>query len=734
MTRRGRASLGALLLVVLLVCSVAVTAAPLATPAAGAQTRPQVVLREQTPFIGPTDTLTVKLDVRGAPEGALLKFSLLFPVTGNKDGPRQNLAGMLSGKTTNGPFQPGRTLPVALFPVNDDGTITASLTFASDDTDPSVIFRFGDPGVFPMTVTLLDGAEQQLDQFTTYVVKLPTARADAPPVEVATVISFHAPVARRPDGTIVIAAEDRTRLQALVDMLAKHPSLPITIAPTPETVEALDRSETTGGSQPTSAAVTAAMATHEVLSSTYVDLDASAWVRSGLTTELANQLSVGADTVQSHLQPSTPPDRRTWIGGPDLSADALARLGELGVNQVVIPETSVAPLDPKLFDTRAQQLATLQPFDIDLGNGGAGRLRGLTSDATVVDRLRTTDNPVLNAQIAIADLAVLSFGSLTTTPFASPESKKRSVVLTVPDDPALLPSLDAFLHALESSPTSAPGARPVIVPATLEEAFAADHAATPRTSSPLARAYQPTGDAGATMGTFPRQLEHAHQQINGYRSMVGSSGADRATRLDDLMRVAGAANLAPDQRQAYFDAVSTTIDVATQAVSIPNQDQVTLTSSDAVLPIQIENALDYPVDVKIVLASEKLKFDSGATVTATLQPGLNKVPVPVKAPSFGETPVEVKVQSPDASLTLASSTVPVRSTVVSGLGLVLSVGAGIFLAIWWARNARSARRAKKLVDADPTGPTPPSHRDDPDADDPTAGSAGTSNAGQSLPV
>ncbi len=685
---------GWLLLLLTVLLGLSVTPTTSTAAAAAPSTKPQVILRGQTPYVAPSGTLVLTLDVHDAPAGALLRFSLLSPVTG-KGGSRANLTDLVTGKTTNGPFQPGRTLPLQLFPVNADGTITASLTFATDDTDPSVIFRFSDPGVYPMTVTLLDDASQELDQFTTYVVKLPAKRADAPPVEVATVIEFHAPVARRPDGTSVIAAADRDRLRAIVDMLARHPNAPITIAPTPETIEALDRPATTGGTTPTSASVTTALAEHEVLSSTYVDVDVDAWVRSDLIAELSNQLAVGADTLQSHLKPSTPPDRRTWIAASNVSANTLAHLGDLGVSQVVLPEASVAPLDPKVFDARLQQLAMLQPFDVD--TGAAGRTRALTTDETLASRLSATTSPVLNAQIAIADLAVLAFGSIASTPFASPETKKRAVVLTVPDDPSVLASLDAFLSALETGPPDAAGARAIVAPATLEEAFAADQASTPRTNAPLVRGYQPQVVTDATMGTFPRQLERAHQQINGYRSMVGVAGADRATRLDDLMRVSGAAGLSATQRQAYFDEVNATVDAAKQAISLPTQDPVTLTSSDAVLPIQIENGLDYPVDVEVVLASEKLKFQNGSSVMATLQPGLNKVPVPVKAPSFGETPVDVKVQSADGSLTLASSRVPARSTVVSGLGLVLSVAAGIFLAIWWARNFRSTRRAQKLV-------------------------------------
>jgi hypothetical protein len=39
----------------------------------------------------------------------------------------------------------------------------------------------------------------------------------------------------------------------------------------------------------------------------------------------------------------------------------------------------------------------------------------------------------------------------------------------------------------------------------------------------------------------------------------------------------------------------------------------------------------------------------------------------------------------------------IRSTAVSGVGVVLSIGAGLFLAIWWARHWRKTRRSRRLV-------------------------------------
>jgi hypothetical protein len=69
------------------------------------------------------------------------------------------------------------------------------------------------------------------------------------------------------------------------------------------------------------------------------------------------------------------------------------------------------------------------------------------------------------------------------------------------------------------------------------------------------------------------------------------------------------------------------------------------------------------------------------------------------------------VTSPDGSIVLDRSTFDVRSTAISGVGIFLSIGAGLFLAIWWARHWRDTRRSRRLVPAPTDGPPSPTDGD-----------------------
>jgi hypothetical protein len=96
-------------------------------------------------------------------------------------------------------------------------------------------------------------------------------------------------------------------------------------------------------------------------------------------------------------------------------------------------------------------------------------------------------------------------------------------------------------------------------------------------------------------------------------------------------------------------------------------------------------------------ASPRLDFPQGTRIPITLEPGSTLVTLRVRAPVPGDTPFDVRVTSPDGGIELAQTRVTVRSTAVSGIGLVLSVGAGAFLLLWWFHHWHRARRERRAA-------------------------------------
>ena len=71
----------------------------------------------------------------------------------------------------------------------------------------------------------------------------------------------------------------------------------------------------------------------------------------------------------------------------------------------------------------------------------------------------------------------------------------------------------------------------------------------------------------------------------------------------------------------------------------------------------------------------------------------------VQTRASGAFPLLVTLQSPDGSLVVSHTQITVRSTAASGVGLMLSAAAGLFLLAWWGRHVLHGRRARRLVPA-----------------------------------
>ena len=188
--------------------------------------------------------------------------------------------------------------------------------------------------------------------------------------------------------------------------------------------------------------------------------------------------------------------------------------------------------------------------------------------------------------------------------------------------------------------------------------------------------------------------------ISSFATIVAGSevGKARIPPLDRQVLIAESAGLDDDTRDAYFAGIGASIDGQLSGIVTPTDQRVTLTDRSGDIPLTIENQLDYPVDVRVVLTSAKVDFPEGNVRTVTLPPATpTQVDVAVKAKASGAFPLDVAVQSPDGSISLGTARYTVRSTAISGVGLLLSIGAGAFLLLWWARHWRSIRRDRRLV-------------------------------------
>lgn len=653
---------------------------------------PPMTVVEQTAWVEQGGTFRLLLAAPQAADDATLTVTVHDAV-----GSRIAFSRTVTGEELGGEAVALDTVPVGLLPRDTGNTISVAL-------GPDVTGQLDGAGVYPVDVVLRDAAGAVVHQLVTHLVRLP-ADLGSPPLRVATVLPLDASPALQPDGTTVIGAAALAGLRSAADALTEHPGLPLTVDPSPETVQALAEAE-----QPDLAAVVEQLATglvgtgagadvetppgtatRQVLGGTFADLDVAAWVATELgDAALAEQITAGTAAVDTTLDVRS--DRRSWVVDGLTTPPALSRLGGLGVDQVVLPQEALFPLDAEAFP-----VALTQPFEVATGTDEVQR--AASADTALLAHLGSTGDPVLDAHHLLADLSVLYFDR---------PALSRGVPVPLPADAPLPPAfLDTFLDALAEPQLVLAGVTLDTLFAVVPTADAGGERET--TGQPLVRNLVPTEPA--SLGDYPSDLALTQLTLLGYESLVGPELAQLAL-LERLTLVSGDASLDAEGRRAYLASVSDGIEGTVDAITTPEDQTITLTSRSGTIPLRLRNDNAFPVNVVVDLRSERLEFPDGEQLTTTLPPGDTELDVRVRTRASGAFPLEARVSSPDGIVEIASTEYRVRSTALSGVGVVLSVGAGLILLVWWARHFRSLRRNRALVAAgahpagsEPTGTT-----------------------------
>jgi hypothetical protein len=152
-----------------------------------------------------------------------------------------------------------------------------------------------------------------------------------------------------------------------------------------------------------------------------------------------------------------------------------------------------------------------------------------------------------------------------------------------------------------------------------------------------------------------------------------------APSLHEAFLVAASSDLSPAERARYLAAADTALRDVAGAILVPEGQTVTLTARRADVPLVVENALKRPVRARLRLRSDKLEFPDGEVRDIELQPGVNRLDVSVETRATGAFPLEVALETPRGGEPLSGARMNIRSTAISGVGLVLSIGAGLFL-------------------------------------------------------
>ena len=638
-----------------------------------------VAFLDQTDWLeeGEVFDLWVEVGDDVAPEDALV-VDLHAPVTSRSqfqatlrgDLLRNRLAEYVVpiGELTTGP---GRTRRLRLTPE------------PSDAPGARLLRALPRAGVYPMVVGLRpdDADVEPPAPFVTYLVATPSTGTT--PLRVAVLQPVASNVALQVDGTVELPPDELDRLAALAEVLARSADTPMTLKLRPETIEALrlmadglDVSDESGpgGEQARDvlAELEAAAESRQVVSAPFVDVTVDALEATGLGDELAVQRRRGDDALRDALGITPAPG--TWVAEEGLGPAALARLEDLGVERLVVPDEALDVVQLRLTLTR--------PFSVTAG----GRISSLevTAAEPALAAHHLLDDPVLGAQQLLADLAVLQGDEPGPL-------RPRGVVVAPPPgvrtDPAFLAEL---LDGVADSP--------ILEPVTLDSYFEA----VPAEGEPGEALVRTLAPSGGRLSISAGDVADARGRLDAFAGLVEGGAAPES--LSDQILVAEADGLTPGERRRRLAGVPEEIQRRVGSVSVVDSTTFRLPDSEGTIPLTLVRDGSAPLSVRVVLESDKLEFedaDGGGAgrVSYDVELASENTPlvVPVQVRSPGTFPLLVTVTSPDGRLELVRAQLTIRSTAFSGVGVALSAGAGLFLLLWWARHWRTVRRARDLV-------------------------------------
>lgn len=564
-------------------------------------------------------------------------------------------------------------------------------------------------GVYPLRLELQRDGEA-LDEVRTSVVALPELVGE--PVRTALLVPLDSPVGLLPDGTVdsdplAGGLQAGARLPALANVLAAAPELAFTVATSALVLEeaeraaegytAVDRAgtvEVPAGSPPARRAaglvddLRAVLARPEVeqVALPYASADLVALVRHGKE-DFARQSIVSRVLSAERVTDDRPAPGVLWP--PDgLDSATLEQAVAAGVDTVV--------LDSGDLDTGELNAAALSPSPLRRLDAGGERVTALVADpwlsgVLAVDRAGTQPvvpgsqpdpAPVVAAQRLLGETAALYF----ERPFA-PEI--RGLLLAPPQlwDPAP-ETLAALLQGL----ADAPWLRPVTVPQLVGELAVDEEQATLAYPAP---AEDRELDAG-----YVQALDEAAAAVGQLRNVLAADDATPA-RADRLLRVAMSLHYRGPRQpagRALVDAVTQTTGTVFGSLEVLPGPQITLTNRSGQVPVTVRSTAQVPVRVEVRVDSLRFDFaDRGISDPIVLDPGQQRLVVfTAEALTVGATtPITVQVTDVGGAQVLATGQIVVRSTAYSVTALALTAGAGLFLAVWWIRDARRRRRTSQ---------------------------------------
>ncbi len=572
------------------------------------------------------------------------------------------------------------TALIAARAVNVTSAVDESIPIAVPDDLTELILRHADSagtsaGPFPLQVDMHDGDGVLLHTLRTFLAAPPRTRSSTAAdslLPVAVVFDLRLPLAHTPGGGARFGPDELDAAAALAQVVSERRDVPVTIALSPETLDALALL----GDYLATERFRDALEGNQVLLSEWSSLDVNALVAAGRSDIVEEGLlrgaqalafeEIAASSVMLLDAPASPQAVAVLTGAVPSAAGFLVRT-PAAASDVVNPEPVAALLDAY---GDPHPTAVSDPFiESLLSQHGADTSPELAVHHAVAElnRLAAVGEPSPAAVVVFAD--VLAY--------------------------------EAALRLLDEI-----AAGPALSPVTVEEALV-DASRLP-SAAPGADRSGPAAPDGLLEYLAQRSL--VELRLTAYESLIGAN-ATRTPPLRTLLSASAARSLSAGDRAEFLAAIDRQISEGTSGIEMISASRITITEQTANLPITVVNRQTTRVTVALEFRSEtgEFAFPDGTRRIVDIDPGANHLAVPIAAESPGESAVLVTLATPDAAsaMVLGTGRREVRFADLSGGGAFAAAGAVLVLALWWATSLRGRRDRAAAADADTVGASGP---------------------------
>ena len=603
----------------------------------------QLSLLEQPVWSENNNSFKLSLSIKHLDEGDLIEIYTLEEL--NRNSLKESFISKNSEPTENS-FQ---------ITLTQEQIIKKEITVELNTNSPTNNSVFSEPGtVRPLIVKSYTSDQKNSETLVFPLIHLPkTEKLNT--ISLAFIFQINAKPPLQHDGTYIIDREAITQLTNLVETLKNNPEIKITISLPPATLSSLSQSKNPKDELLLLDIKNLAETQLHIISSPFVTSDPEAWRLIDRFETYNDLLNRGDRQITNQLQ--IEPDRSFSFVANSAVIETLDALNKVGIKTFITEFSHIDPTPENKID----------PF-ISLQGDNGKVFKVFILDDTINFYLNKLENKNSDMQFLLGDLSLIAMDE---------NKEEKNLIVKIPNDLSGN-LLNQFLTTLQNFPKINIKALPNLV----------DHAE--KNQKVDKTKYVLWNKSPQDISTRAPNQNLAKAAIRAYSEVIGKPHPNTSF-LYELLDTTSASELNENDTSKYFTTIYEEIVKVIDGFTSPENQNVRLTSRKAELPFTLQNNLNHDANVVLILQSDgRISFPAGQTLEVKLNPGTNKIKIPVSSRASGDSQIRIGVRSPDKEhlLQLDSNSLLIRTTRLSGVGILLFVSAVFFLAFWWLRSRR----------------------------------------------